>query len=188
MITTDIAVSFSEDIMALPDFTTLEKYYDNVYLAKILSTCVEYLLNNTVILNVDKNWLKQFLITNPIELDIYITDPIEGRAINLDARGKDYATNILSYPSELPSMILDSLPSFLLGELVICHEVVAKQAVEQNKTLHDHLTHLLVHGILHLFGLDHELGQAEQDEMESIEIAILAKFDIANPYEMIESY
>ena len=74
------------------------------------------------------------------------------------------------------------LPSLSLGELVICHEVVAKQAEEQGKTVNAHLTHLLVHGVLHLLGFDHELGQAEQDEMESIEIAVLAKLGVDNPY------
>lgn len=183
MITTDIAISFSEEMLNSPDFSTIESLYNNEYLSEILHTTVYYLLENAFELAVDKDWLNAFLQKNPIELDIYITDPVEGRAINLDARGKDYATNILSYPSELPSDILDSLPSFILGELVICHQVVVQQAMEQNKTLHQHLTHLLIHGILHLFGFDHELGQQQQDEMENIEIDILEKFNIPNPYE-----
>lgn len=116
-------------------------------------------------------------------LDIYITDVEEGKALNLDARGKDYATNILSYPSDLPPALLDVLPELPLGELVICHEVVVKQAEEQGKTTEQHLTHLLVHGVLHLLGFDHELGQAEQDEMEGFEIEILAKVGLPNPYE-----
>ena len=74
------------------------------------------------------------------------------------------------------------MPDIPLGELIICHEVVEQQATEQNKTVANHATHLLVHGILHLLGFDHELGQAEQDEMEGFEIAILEKLGIANPY------
>lgn len=184
MIATDIVVSFSEAVLNSPNFTEIEQLYDDEYLQKILVTCVNYLLNNITDLIFDKQWLHDFLQNHPIELDIYITDLIEGRAINLEARGKDYATNILSYPSDLPNDVLNSLPSFMLGELVICHDVVARQADEQGKTLFNHLTHLLVHGILHLFGFDHELGQMQQDEMEMIEIAILDKLNIANPYEI----
>ena len=66
---------------------------------------------------------------------------------------------------------------------MICHAVVVSQTAEQGKTIEQHLTHLLVHGMLHLLGFDHELGQAEQDEMEAIEIAVLDKLSVANPYE-----
>lgn len=116
------------------------------------------------------------------ELDIYITDSEEGRELNLEARGKDYATNILSYPSELPPFVLAELPTLPLGELIICHAVVEQQAIEQGKPLADHITHLIVHGILHLLGFDHEIGDIEQEEMEGFEIAILAELGVANPY------
>ena len=115
-------------------------------------------------------------------LDIYITDTVEGQELNLEARGKDYATNILSYPSDLPAAIIGLMPTLSLGELVICHAVVVREATEQNKTVAQHTSHLLIHGILHLLGFDHELGQAEQDEMESFEIAILAELGLPNPY------
>ena len=115
-------------------------------------------------------------------LDIYLTDTIEGRELNLAARGKDYATNILSYPSEMPASMIALMPILPLGELIICHEVVVHEAAEQNKTLDQHVSHLLVHGILHLLGFDHELGQEEQDEMESFEIDILAQLNLPNPY------
>jgi probable rRNA maturation factor len=118
----------------------------------------------------------------PKALDIYITDAIEGRALNLESRGQDHATNILSYPSEMPASVIELMPTLPLGELIICHEVVAREAAEQHKTISQHISHLLVHGILHLFGFDHMLGQAEQDEMESYEIAILAHLALPNPY------
>ena len=115
-------------------------------------------------------------------LDIYITDEVEGRELNLEAREKDYATNILSYPSDLPAAIIGLMPTLPLGELVICHAVVVREAAEQNKTVNQHISHLLVHGVLHLLGFDHELGQAEQDEMERFEIDILAGLALPNPY------
>ena len=115
-------------------------------------------------------------------LDIYITDAVEGRELNLEARGKDYATNILSYPSDLPAAIIGLMPTLPLGELIICHAVVVREATEQNKTVNQHISHLLIHGILHLLGFDHELGQAEQDEMERFEIDILAGLALPNPY------
>ncbi|MEN2751588.1 rRNA maturation RNase YbeY [Psychrobacter sp. FBL11] len=115
-------------------------------------------------------------------LDIYITDKIEGRELNLEARGKDYATNILSYPSEMPANIIELMPMLPLGELIICHDVVEREAVEQQKTVEQHISHLLIHGLLHLLGFDHELGQAEQDEMERFEIEILASLNLPNPY------
>jgi len=116
-------------------------------------------------------------------LDIYITDEGEGRELNLEARQKDYATNILSYPSDLPAAIVGLMPTLPLGELIICHAVMIREATEQNKEAVQHISHLLIHGILHLLGFDHELGQAEQDEMERFEIEILAGLNIPNPYD-----
>lgn len=115
-------------------------------------------------------------------ISIYVCDSDEGLLLNQEARGKNYATNILSYPSELPKELLTQMGDVFLGELVICHDVVAKQAKEQEKTFANHLTHLVIHGILHLLGFDHELGQAQQDEMEGFEIAILQTLGIDNPY------
>lgn len=120
--------------------------------------------------------------SKPKTLDIYVTDTTEGRTINLEARGKDYATNVLSYPSDVPASIIELMPMIPLGELIICHEVIVAEAKEQNKTVPQHITHLLIHGVLHLVGFDHELGQVEQDEMEAFEIDILASLALPNPY------
>lgn len=120
--------------------------------------------------------------TKSKSLEIYLTDLVEGKALNLDARDKDYATNILSYPSDMPASVIELMPTLPLGELIICHEVLVREAAEQNKSLAQHISHLVIHGVLHLLGFDHEIGQAEQDEMEQFEIDILQELGLANPY------
>ncbi|MFC5740305.1 rRNA maturation RNase YbeY [Dyella tabacisoli] len=113
----------------------------------------------------------------PAELAIRIVDTIEGRALNRDYRGKDYATNVLSFPAELPPGV--NLP--LLGDLAICAPVVTREAAEQGKAARDHWAHLTVHGVLHLLGYDH-LEEAEAEAMEALETRILAGLGIADPY------
>lgn len=174
-------VSFYETLIEQKDFVEIEDFYENDKVLAILTAVWDFLRQEKTTL--PNQQLNALLFTKPCELEIYVTDSVEGHELNLDARGKDYATNILSYPSELPESVLEILPSLPLGELVICHEVVTRQADEQGKTVSDHLTHLIVHGILHLLGFDHELGQAEQDEMENLEIGILQTLNIKNPYE-----
>ena len=91
------------------------------------------------------------------ELSVRIVDEDESQALNLQYRGKDKPTNVLSFPCELPDGV--ELP--LLGDLVICAQVVAKEALEQGKLLHAHWAHMVVHGTLHLLGYDHiEDGEA----------------------------
>lgn len=167
------------------DNTVIANYYDSkAMLPTVIATlsyieeCIKKGLDLPYFTEIGNElWQQQ-----PKALDIYITDLIEGRELNLDARGKDYATNILSYPSEMPVSIIELMPTLPLGELIICHEVVVREAVEQNKTVTQHIAHLLIHGILHLLGFDHEIGQAEQDEMEQFEIDILAHIGLPNPY------
>ena len=111
------------------------------------------------------------------DLAIRLVDTKEGRALNRHYRGKDYATNVLSFPVELPEGV--TLP--LLGDLVICAPVVAREAAEQGKPLLAHYAHLTVHGVLHLLGLDHE-DEREADAMELIEREVLASLGLPDPY------
>ena len=113
----------------------------------------------------------------PAELSIRIVDTAEGRELNRDYRGKDYATNVLSFPTELPPGV--QLP--LIGDLAICAPVVAREAAEQGKPARHHWAHMTVHGVLHLLGYDH-IVEAEAEAMEALETRILAKLGIADPY------
>ena len=117
------------------------------------------------------------------ELSLYLTSSEQIQQINLDYRGKDKPTNVLSFESELPSELLAELDYRPLGELVFSLEVIQEEAADQGKTLSDHYTHLLVHGCLHLLGLDHETSEADQAQMEALEIKILAQLGIADPYQ-----
>lgn len=111
------------------------------------------------------------------DLAIRVVDEKEGRALNHHYRGKDYATNVLSFPADLPEGV--DLP--LLGDLVICAPVVAREAREQGKDLAAHYAHLTVHGVLHLLGLDHE-DEREAEAMEQIEREVLAGLGLPDPY------
>ena len=111
------------------------------------------------------------------DLAIRIVGTKEGRALNRHYRGKDYATNVLSFPAELPEGV--KLP--LLGDIVLCAPVVAREAREQKKPLLAHYAHLTVHGTLHLLGWDHEDAR-EAEAMEQLEREILAEMGIEDPY------
>jgi probable rRNA maturation factor len=113
----------------------------------------------------------------PAELAIRIVDSDEGRALNRDYRGKDYATNVLSFPVELPPGA--TLP--LIGDLAICAPVVMREAAEQGKPPRDHWAHLTIHGVLHLLGYDH-IDDRDAEAMEALEVRILAGLGIADPY------
>ncbi len=112
------------------------------------------------------------------DLAIRIVDKKEGCSLNRHYRGKDYPTNVLSFPADLPEGV--NVP--LLGDLVICAPVVAKEAKDQGKTLAAHYAHLTVHGVLHLLGMNHE-DDREALLMEQLERDILADLGYADPYE-----
>lgn len=109
------------------------------------------------------------------QVTIRYVDAEEGRALNRDYRGKDYATNVLSFAYETDPLTV--------GDLVICAPVVAEEAVAQGKPLHAHHAHLVVHGMLHLQGYDHETSAADAEVMEQEEREILAGLGFADPYQ-----
>ncbi|RUO59458.1 rRNA maturation RNase YbeY [Pseudidiomarina insulisalsae] len=111
------------------------------------------------------------------ELTVRIVDEEEGRELNLAYRERDYATNVLSFPFTAPV----PMPVTLLGDLIVCAPVVAKEAQEQGKTEHAHWAHMIVHGTLHLLGYDH-IEDAEADQMERLETSILSGLGFADPY------
>lgn len=121
------------------------------------------------------------LPVKPVNVGIRIVDEIESAQLNRDYRDKDYATNVLSFASELPEVVLRELDEIPLGDLAICAPVVEREAAEQNKTLSTHWAHMVVHGVLHLNGFDHE-NDEEADQMEALETRILAALNIADPY------
>lgn len=124
---------------------------------------------------------------------IRYVDEKEGRALNRDFRGKDYATNVLTFvheastgylsaPSRRSSSVIRPAAQPYQADIAICAPVIAREAREQKKAVHDHHAHMVVHGMLHAQGFDHE-DATEAAAMEAIEIAVLKRFRIKNPYE-----
>ncbi|MBL0075524.1 MAG: rRNA maturation RNase YbeY [Rhodocyclaceae bacterium] len=106
---------------------------------------------------------------------IRFVDEAEARSLNLSYRGKDYATNVLSFPY--------TEGEFLTGDLVLCAAVVEAEAQQQGKEISAHYAHLVIHGLLHLQGLDHERSATDAKIMEAREILILANLGISDPYQ-----
>lgn len=119
-----------------------------------------------------KRWVRSALRVDT-SVTIRIVDEAEGRQLNADYRGKDYATNVLTFPlTETP---------VLMGDIVICAPVVVAEALAQHKPLLAHYAHMTVHGVLHLHGYDHEVD-AQAELMEAMEVAIMHRLGFANPY------
>ncbi len=152
------------------DFTAPELVLKRAYLKKVIETTLRFI-------DVDQN----------CEIGIACVDHAESQKMNLDYRQKDKPTNVLSFPSEFPEEVLAMLDAWPMGDLVICIPVVLQEALEQHKTPIEHFTHMLVHGTLHLMGYDHETSEQDAEDMEALEIQILAKLGFNNPYQLQES-
>lgn len=111
------------------------------------------------------------------EITVRLVDEQESHQLNYDYRGKDKPTNVLSFPFEAPP----GIEMDLLGDLIICRQVVEREAVEQNKPLMSHWAHMVVHGSLHLLGYDH-IEDDEAEEMESLETEIMQSMGFKDPY------
>jgi probable rRNA maturation factor len=142
---------------------------------------IQNIINDT---SVDEDNLSRvcqdFLNENALEqseLLIRLVSPVEIQVLNKEYRDKNQVTNVLSFQSDIPDEVEESI----LGDVVICVDVVREEALLGNKKFVDHLTHMAVHGILHLIGHDHE-DITSAYKMESIEIDFLDKHGISNPY------
>jgi len=142
----------------------------------------ELVLKRAYIKKVIETTLRFIDVDQDCEIGIACVDNDESHKLNLEYRQKDKPTNVLSFPSDVPEEVLAMLDALPIGDLVICIPVVLQEAIDQNKTPIEHFTHMLVHGTLHLMGYDHETSDEDAEEMEALEIEILAKLGFENPY------
>ncbi|RYF14093.1 MAG: rRNA maturation RNase YbeY [Comamonadaceae bacterium] len=120
-----------------------------------------------------RRWVESALAA-PGELAVRVVGAEEGQALNRQYRGKDYATNVLTFDYARTPVVA--------ADLVLCAPVVEREAKEQGKTLEAHYAHLLVHGTLHAQGYDHEAGDGQALEMEALEVLLMAALGYPNPY------
>ncbi len=122
-----------------------------------------------------RRWAKAALLA-PAQITLRFVDAEEGRVLNRDYRGKDYATNVLTF-----AYTEDEDSEITQADIILCTDVLLREAAEQNKSLEFHAAHLVIHGVLHAQGYDHE-SEEEADEMEALEIEFLAALGFPNPY------
>ena len=147
----------------------------------------ELVLKRAYLKKVIETALRHIDTQSDCEIGIACVDNDESHKLNLEYRGKDKPTNVLSFPSDLPDEMAQILDTFPIGDLVICIPVVLNEAIEQQKTPIEHFTHMLVHGTLHLMGYDHETSEEDAEEMEALEVEILKKLGFDDPYTIKES-
>jgi probable rRNA maturation factor len=147
-----------------------------------LSLSVQYAdprLQETITRTLLRRWVQAALFA-PAQLTLRFVDADEGRTLNRDYRSKDYATNVLTFAyNEGEVLPADDEPT--QADIILCTDVLQREAAEQNKSLEAHTAHLVVHGVLHAQGYDHETDE-EAEEMEALETEILASLGFANPY------
>lgn len=127
----------------------------------------------------DAVWKRLDLQDNDTELSLVLTDDASIKVINAQWRNKDKATNVLSFPAF--DIAPGDEPGPMLGDIIIAHETVSREAAEEHKSFDQHLHHMIVHGLLHLLGYDHE-DDEEAEEMEGLEREILHALAIPDPY------
>lgn len=152
--------------VACPSWLQLD--FDPVRLAKDIAPLV-----------CDVSALQPFTGNADLELSILLADNLTVRTLNREYRGKDKPTNVLSFPGTMEDQ--PDAPVVSLGDIVLARETIIDEAVKEGKTVRDHFTHLLIHGILHLHGYDHE-EDGDAEIMQSLEISILRSMGIENPY------
>ena len=132
-------------------------------------------LKETIPRNKLRRWIQAALFA-PAELTIRFVDAEEGRTLNREYRGKDYATNVLTF-----AYTEDEESEVTQADIILCTDVLQREAEEQKKSVEAHAAHLVVHGVLHAQGYDHE-NDEEAAEMEGLEVEILESLGEANPY------
>ncbi len=148
-------------------------------ISRRLNLSVQYVCNNAQLPSRQqiRRWARAALNVDGMrggQVTVRFVDAEEGQALNREFRHKDYATNVLSFPYETDPVVC--------GDLVICAPVVERETNEQGKSLEAHVAHLIVHGMLHLQGYDHETSKADARRMENHERAILLELGYADPY------
>jgi len=125
-----------------------------------------------------ERWVRATLL-GPAELTVRFVDSAEGQVLNRDYRGKDYATNVLTFAYNEGEELLDDEPT--QADIILCTDVLQREAEEQKKTVEEHAAHLVVHGVLHAQGYDHEHDE-EAEEMEQFERDIMEVLGYPDPY------
>jgi probable rRNA maturation factor len=125
-----------------------------------------------------RRWVQAALLA-PAELTVRFVDAAEGQELNRGYRGKDYATNVLTFAYNEGEEVADDEPT--RADIILCTDVLEREAAEQQKSVEEHTAHLVVHGVLHAQGYDHETDD-EADEMEALETEILATLGFKDPY------
>jgi probable rRNA maturation factor len=146
-----------------------------------LSLSVQYpdaRLQDTITRQKIRRWVQAALLA-PAELTIRFVDAEEGRVLNRDYRAKDYATNVLTFAYNEGDDVADDEPT--RADIILCTDVLETEAAEQKKTVEEHTAHLIVHGVLHAQGYDHD-DDVEATEMEQLERDILAALGYPDPY------